>query len=291
MVDYLFVANNWKEYELIDASRGERLERWGDKILIRPDPQVIWDTPRSHSAWRSSDGHYTRSKSGGGSWDKAGLPESWGIRYGELSFRVRPMNFKHTGLFPEQAANWDWAMEKIRSAGRHIQVLNLFAYTGAATVACLAAGASVCHVDAAKGMVAWGKENAAASGVAEGGVRWIVDDCAKFVEREIRRGRRYDAIIMDPPSYGRGPGGEVWRLEDNLWDFVSLCRGVISDDPLFVLINSYTTGLAPSVLEYISESIFTRRYGGRSRSEELGLPVTESGLVLPCGASCRWERR
>ncbi len=291
MVDYLFVANNWKEYELIDASRGERLERWGDKILIRPDPQVIWDTPRSHSAWRSSDGHYTRSKSGGGSWDKAGLPESWGIRYGELSFRVRPMNFKHTGLFPEQAANWDWAMEKIRSAGRHIQVLNLFAYTGAATVACLAAGASVCHVDAAKGMVAWGKENAAASGVAEGGVRWIVDDCAKFVEREIRRGRRYDAIIMDPPSYGRGPGGEVWRLEDNLWDFVSLCRGVLSDDPLFVLINSYTTGLAPSVLEYISESIFTRRYGGRSRSEELGLPVTESGLVLPCGASCRWERR
>ena len=287
MVDYLFVANNWKEYELIDASRGERLERWGDKILIRPDPQVIWDTPRSHSAWRSSDGHYTRSKSGGGSWDKAGLPESWGIRYGELSFRVRPMNFKHTGLFPEQAANWDWAMEKIRSAGRHIQVLNLFAYTGAATVACLAAGASVCHVDAAKGMVAWGKENAAASGVAEGGVRWIVDDCAKFVEREIRRGRRYDAIIMDPPSYGRGPGGEVWRLEDNLWDFVSLCRGVLSDDPLFVLINSYTTGLAPSVLEYISESIFTRRYGGRSHSEELGLPVTESGLVLPCGASCR----
>ncbi|MDY5099973.1 MAG: class I SAM-dependent methyltransferase [Oscillospiraceae bacterium] len=286
----MFVANNWKEYELIDASRGERLERWGDKILIRPDPQVIWDTPRSHSAWRSSDGHYTRSKSGGGSWDKAGLPESWGIRYGELSFRVRPMNFKHTGLFPEQAANWDWAMEKIRSAGRHIQVLNLFAYTGAATVACLAAGASVCHVDAAKGMVAWGKENAAASGVADGGVRWIVDDCAKFVEREIRRGRRYDAIIMDPPSYGRGPGGEVWRLEDNLWDFVSLCRGVLSDDPLFVLINSYTTGLAPSVLEYISESIFTRRYGGRSRSEELGLPVTESGLVLPCGASCRWER-
>ena len=290
-MDYLFVANNWKEYELIDASRGERLERWGDKILIRPDPQVIWDTPRSHSAWRSSDGHYTRSKSGGGSWDKAGLPESWGIRYGELSFRVRPMNFKHTGLFPEQAANWDWAMEKIRSAGRHIQVLNLFAYTGAATVAYLAAGASVCHVDAAKGMVAWGKENAAASGVADGGVRWIVDDCAKFVEREIRRGRRYDAIIMDPPSYGRGPGGEVWRLEDNLWDFVSLCRGVLSDDPLFVLINSYTTGLAPSVLEYISESIFTRRYGGRSRSEELGLPVTESGLVLPCGASCRWERR
>ncbi len=290
MVGFLFVADKWKEYELIDASRGERLERWGDKILIRPDPQVIWDTPRSHSAWRSSDGHYTRSKSGGGSWDKAGLPESWGIRYGELSFRVRPMNFKHTGLFPEQAANWDWAMEKIRSAPRHIRVLNLFAYTGGATVACLAAGASVCHVDAAKGMVAWGKENAAASGVADRSVRWIVDDCAKFVEREQRRGRRYDAIIMDPPSYGRGPGGEVWRLEDNLWDFVSLCLGVLSDEPLFVLINSYTTGLAPSVLEYISESIFTRRYGGRSRSEELGLPVTESGLVLPCGASCRWEQ-
>ena len=291
VVKVLFVADNWKEYELLDASKGERLERWGDKILIRPDPQVIWNTPKEHPAWRKSDGRYTRSQTGGGSWDKGKLPENWGIRYGELSFKVKPMNFKHTGIFPEQAANWDWSMEKIRSAGRPISVLNLFAYTGAATVACLAAGASVCHVDAAKGMVAWGKENAAASGVADRNVRWIVDDCAKFVEREIRRGHRYDAIIMDPPSYGRGPGGEVWRLEDNLWDFVSLCAGVLSDDPLFVLINSYTTGLAPSVLEYITESIFTRRFGGSSRSEELGLPVTQSGLVLPCGASCRWECR
>ena len=199
------------------------------------------------------------------------------------------MNFKHTGLFPEQAVNWDWMGEKIRGAGRQISVLNLFAYTGGATVACLAAGAAVCHVDAAKGMVAWARENAALSGVADRSVRWIVDDCAKFVEREIRRGRRYDAIIMDPPSYGRGPGGEVWKLEDNLWDFVSLCDDVLSDEPLFVLINSYTTGLAPSVLTYITDSIFTDRRGGSSRSEELGLPVTQSGLVLPCGASCRWE--
>lgn len=286
----MFVANNWKEYELIDASRGERLERWGDKILIRPDPQVIWDTPRSHSAWRSSDGHYTRSKSGGGSWDKAGLPESWGIRYGELSFRVRPMNFKHTGLFPEQACNWDFAMDKIRKANRPINVLNLFAYTGAASVACAKAGASVCHVDAAKGMVSWAKENAVSSGLADAPIRWIVDDCAKFVEREIRRGRRYDAIIMDPPSYGRGPGGEIWKLEQNLWPFVSLCAGVLSDDPLFVIINSYTTGLSASVLSYVTESIFTKKFGGHSDSRELGLPVTDSGLVLPCGATCRWEK-
>ena len=226
---------------------------------------------------------------GGGSWDKGGLPASWDIRYGSLTFHVKPMNFKHTGLFPEQAANWDWMQKKIREADRPISVLNLFAYTGGASVACLAAGASVCHVDAAKGMVAWAKDNAAASGVADANVRWIVDDCAKFVEREIRRGHKYDAIIMDPPSYGRGPGGEVWKLEDNLWDFVSLCSGVLSDDALFVLINSYTTGLAPSVLSYITDSIFTARRGGSSRAEELGLPVTQSGLVLPCGASCRWE--
>ena len=215
------------------------------------------------------------------------MPESWEISYGELTFRVRPMNFKHTGLFPEQAANWDWAMRQIRTAGRPIRVLNLFAYTGAATVACLKAGAEVCHVDAAKGMVAWAKENAAASGVREAPVRWIVDDCQKFVEREIRRGKRYDAVIMDPPSYGRGPGGEVWKLEQNLWPFVSLCADVLSEEPLFLLINSYTTGLSPTVLSYVSESIFSRRFGGHSESRELGLPVTESGLVLPCGASCR----
>lgn len=285
----MWVSGNWRDYELIDCSEGEKLERWGEYTLVRPDPQAIWKTPRRDKRWRTSDGRYERSHSGGGAWDKHSLPASWQISYGELKFNVKPMNFKHTGIFPEQAANWDFIMRKIRSAGREISVLNLFAYTGAATVAALAAGASVCHVDAAKGMVAWAKENAAASGVAGRPVRWIVDDCAKFVEREIRRGRRYDAIIMDPPSYGRGPGGEVWKLEDSLWDFVSLTAGVLSDDPLFVIINSYTTGLAPSVLTYISESIFTRRFGGKSESDELGLPVTASGLCLPAGAACRWE--
>ena len=286
----MFLADQWKDYELLDCSRGEKLERWGDYYLVRPDPQVIWDTPRTDRHWNARDARYQRSETGGGSWDKKKLPESWRIRYGELCFQVKPMNFKHTGLFPEQAANWDWAMAKIRAAGRPIRVLNLFGYTGAATVACAKAGAEVCHVDAAKGMVAWGKENAALSGLAEAPIRWIVDDCAKFVEREIRRGKRYDAIIMDPPSYGRGPGGEIWKLETNLWPFVSLCAGVLSEDPLFVIINSYTTGLAASVLSYVSESIFTRRFGGRSDSQELGLPVSGNGLILPCGATCRWER-
>ena len=285
----MWLADQWKDYELIDASQGERLERWGSHTLVRPDPQAIWKTPRISPLWKHPEGRYSRSHTGGGSWDKNALPEAWSIRYRDLTFRVKPMNFKHTGLFPEQAANWDWMRQKIRSAGRPIQVLNLFAYTGGATVACLAEGAAVCHVDAAKGMVAWAKENAAASGVADRDVRWIVDDCGKFVEREIRRGRRYDAIIMDPPSYGRGPGGEVWKLEDSLWDFVSLCTGVLTDDPLFVLINSYTTGLAPSVLTYITDSLLTAPRGGASRAEELGLPVTASGLALPCGASCRWE--
>jgi len=283
------LADRWKDYELLDASSGERLERWGRYILIRPDPQIIWNTERRHPLWKKADGVYRRAKSGGGSWVVSKMPEHWDIGYGDLTFRLRPMGFKHTGLFPEQAVNWDWMQKKIREADRPISVLNLFAYTGGATVACLAAGASVCHVDAAKGMVAWAKENAAASGLSDRPVRWIIDDCAKFVEREIRRGRRYDAIIMDPPSYGRGPSGEVWKLEENLWDFVSLCSGVLSDDPLFVLINSYTTGLAPSVLSYITESLFTTRFGGSSRAEELGLPATESGLALPCGASCRWE--
>ena len=285
----MWVSDKWRDFELLDCSRGEKLERWGRYTVVRPDPQAIWDTPRSDRRWQHCDGRYTRSASGGGSWDRGSLPASWQISYGELTFNVKPMSFKHTGLFPEQAANWDYIMRKVRSAGRPISVLNLFAYTGAATVAALAAGASVCHVDAAKGMVAWAKENAASSGVADRSVRWIVDDCAKFVEREIRRGRRYDAIIMDPPSYGRGPGGEVWKLEDDLWDFVSLTAGVLSDDPLFVTINSYTTGLSPSVLTYIAESIFTRRFGGRAESRELGLPVTATGLCLPCGAACRWE--
>ena len=285
----MFVSDKWQDFELIDCSKGEKLERWGSFYLVRPDPQAIWETPRRNKHWNDRHGRYQRSESGGGSWDKGALPENWKIRYGELTFNVKPMNFKHTGLFPEQACNWDWAMAKIRSAGRPISVLNLFGYTGAATVACAKAGAAVCHVDAAKGMVAWGKDNAAVSGLSDAPIRWIVDDCAKFVEREIRRGRRYDAIIMDPPSYGRGPGGEVWKLEQNLWPFVSLCAGVLSDDPLFVIINSYTTGLSASVLSYVTESIFTRKFGGRSDSQELGLPVTDTGLFLPCGATCRWE--
>ena len=291
MVKTMWIADKWRDFELLDCSKGEKLERWGDYYLVRPDPQAIWETPRRDPHWNSRSARYSRSATGGGSWDKGSLPANWQVRYGDLTFNVKPMNFKHTGLFPEQAANWDWAMEKIRRAGRPISVLNLFAYTGGATVACAKAGASVCHVDAAKGMVAWGKENAAASGLSDAPIRWIVDDCAKFVEREIRRGRRYDAIIMDPPSYGRGPGGEVWKLEQNLWGFVSLCAGVLSDEPLFVIINSYTTGLSPSVLSYVSESIFTKKFGGSSDSQELGLPVTDSGLVLPCGATCRWESK
>ena len=287
----LWISDQWKDYEVLDASEGERLERWGKYVLVRPDPQVIWATPHDVPQWKKYDARYIRSNTGGGHWSDHHLPERWQIRYRDyLTFNVKPMNFKHTGLFPEQATNWDWAMAKIRAAGRPISVLNLFGYTGAATVACAKAGAQVCHVDAAKGMVAWGKENAAASGLADAPIRWIVDDCGKFVEREIRRGRRYDAIIMDPPSYGRGPGGEVWKLEQNLWPFVSLCAGVLSDDPLFVIINSYTTGLSASVLSYVTESIFTKKFGGRSDSQELGLPVTDSGLYLPCGATCRWER-
>ncbi len=285
----MWIADQWQDYELIDCSRGEKLERWKDVYLVRPDPQVIWDTPRRNRHWETRNARYIRSESGGGSWEKGEIPESWELNYGELRFRVRPMNFKHTGLFPEQASNWDWAMAKIRAAGRSVKVLNLFAYTGAATAACLKAGAEVCHVDAAKGMVAWAKENAAVNGLSGAPVRWIVDDCAKFVEREIRRGKHYDAIIMDPPSYGRGPGGEVWKLEQNLWPFVSLCADLLSKQPLFLLINSYTTGLSASVLSYVTESVFSRHHGGHAESMELCLPVTESGLFLPCGASCRYE--
>ena len=284
----MYIADKWKDFELLDCSKGEKLERWGKYYLVRPDPQVIWDTPRRNSHWNDRNGRYRRSETGGGSWDKGNLPEMWKINYGELTFNVKPMNFKHTGIFPEQAANWDWAMAKIRSAGRPISVLNLFAYTGGATVACAKAGAQVCHVDAAKGMVAWGKENAQASGLADAPIRWIVDDCIKFVEREIRRGRRYDAIIMDPPSYGRGPGGEVWKLEQNLWPFVSLCAGVLSDDPLFVIINSYTTGLAPSAVGYAANVVFGADHGGKTAVGELGLPVKSSGLMLPCGSTGRW---
>ena len=286
----MWISDGWRDFELIDCSGGEKLERWGTQLLVRPDPQAIWKTPRSHPGWRHPSARYSRSSTGGGHWDRGSVPESWEIGYRDLRFRVRPMNFKHTGLFPEQATNWDFIMNKIRSAGRPVSVLNLFGYTGAATVAAAKAGASVCHVDAAKGMVAWGKENAEASGVREAPIRWIVDDCAKFVEREIRRERRYDAIIMDPPSYGRGPSGETWRLEDNIWDFVSLTSRVLSDDPLFVIINSYTTGLSASTIGYIADSVFTKRFGGHTESQELGLRVTESGLALPCGAATRWQR-
>ena len=284
----MWIAENWKDYELLDCGDGEKLERWGRQILVRPDPQAIWEAPRCSSAWQNPDARYLRSNTGGGHWERRKLPEQWTVQYGELTFNVKPMNFKHTGLFPEQAVNWDFVMEKIRRAGRPIQVLNLFAYTGGATVACAAAGASVCHVDAAKGMVAWAKENARSSGLADAPIRWIVDDCAKFVEREIRRGRRYDAIIMDPPSYGRGPSGEVWKLEQNLYPFVKLCAGVLSDDPLFVIFNSYTTGLAPSVLGYILNLLVSGTYGGHTECAELGLPVTETGMALPCGATGRW---
>ncbi|MCI8594861.1 MAG: SAM-dependent methyltransferase [Oscillospiraceae bacterium] len=284
----MWIADGWQDYELLDCSGGEKLERWGNYTLVRPDPQAIWRTKRSHSGWKHPSARYARSRTGGGAWEKNDLPQRWEIGYCNLTFNVKPMNFKHTGLFPEQAANWDFAMERIKSAGRPISVLNLFAYTGGATMACAAAGASVCHVDAAKGMVAWAKENAKSCGLEDAPIRYIVDDCGKFVEREIRRGRRYDAIIMDPPSYGRGPGGEVWKLEDSLWDFVSLVSGVLSDKPLFVILNSYTTGLAPSVLTYLLESIVTTKFGGHTESAELGLPVSASGLYLPAGATGRW---
>ena len=284
----MWLADAWKDYEVLDTSGGEKLERWGKYVLVRPDPQGIWNTPKDDPLWRKYDARYARSSTGGGKWANLRLPEHWQVKYRELTFNVKPMNFKHTGVFPEQAANWDFIMETIRGAGRPINALNLFAYTGGATLACAAAGASVCHVDAAKGMVAWAKENAKSSGLEDRPIRWIVDDCAKFVEREIRRGRRYDAIIMDPPSYGRGPSGEIWKLEENLWPFVQLVSQVLSDKPLFVIINSYTTGLAPSVVGYIMDSIFTKRFGGHSECGELGLPVKDSGLVLPCGSTGRW---
>lgn len=286
----MWLADQWKDYEVLDTSGGEKLERWGKYVLVRPDPQVIWNTEKEDPLWKNYDARYSRSSTGGGKWNEHCLPEHWQVRYKELTFNVKPMNFKHTGIFPEQAANWDFAMQKIRSTGRPISVLNLFAYTGGATIACAAAGASVCHVDAAKGMVAWAKENAKSSGLEEKPIRWIVDDCAKFVEREIRRGRTYDAIIMDPPSYGRGPSGEVWKLEENLYDFVQLVAKVLSDQPLFFIINSYTTGLAPSVLTYLLDSIVSKKYGGHTESGELGLPVTDSGLVLPCGSTGRWTK-
>ena len=285
----MWIADGWKDYEVIDCSRGEKLERWGKYLLIRPDPQVIWNTERTAAGWKRPNGHYHRSSRGGGEWEFFSLPEQWSIHYKELTFQLKPFSFKHTGLFPEQAANWDWFGEKIRRAGRPIKVLNLFAYTGGATLAAAKAGAAVTHVDASKGMVGWAKENAHASDLSEAPIRWIVDDCVKFVEREIRRGNHYDAIIMDPPSYGRGPKGEIWKIEDSVFPLVELCAKLLSDRPLFFLINSYTTGLAPAVLTYMLGIAVKTKFGGSVRSEEIGLPVTASGLVLPCGAAGRWE--
>ena len=285
----MWIADGWKDYEVIDCSQGEKLERWGKYLLIRPDPQVIWNTERTAAGWKRPNGHYHRSSRGGGEWEFFSLPEQWSIHYKELTFQLKPFSFKHTGLFPEQAANWDWFGEKIRRAGRPIKVLNLFAYTGGATLAAAKAGAAVTHVDASKGMVGWAKENAHASSLSEAPIRWIVDDCVKFVEREIRRGNHYDAIIMDPPSYGRGPKGEIWKIEDSVFPLVELCAKLLSDRPLFFLINSYTTGLAPAVLTYMLGIGVKTKFGGSVRSEEIGLPVTASGLVLPCGAAGRWE--
>lgn len=304
----MWIADNWKDYEVLDTSAGEKLERWGKYLLVRPDPQIIWSTPHNHKGWRQKNGHYHRSAKGGGEWEFFDLPDEWSIAYplpclqkgshkatakDHLTFHLKPFSFKHTGLFPEQAVNWDWFSELIRNAqrsnaGRPIKVLNLFAYTGGATLAAAAAGAQVTHVDASKGMVGWARENAASSGLEDAPIRWLVDDCVKFVEREIRRGNKYDGIIMDPPSYGRGPKGEIWKIEESIWPFLQLTSQVLSKDALFFLINSYTTGLQPAVLSYMLNTVLTDTFGGRVEANEIGLPVTGSGLTLPCGASCRW---
>ncbi len=284
------IATEWKDYEIIDMANGEKLERWGKYILIRPDPQIIWKEKSYPEKWNKANATYKRSKTGGGAWNfKNKLPASWQIKYKELTFNIKPMGFKHTGLFPEQAANWDWMINKIQKAKRPIKVLNLFAYTGGATVACLYAGASVCHVDSSKGMVAWAKENVMSSKLQERQVRYIVDDVVKFVQREIRRGNTYDAIIMDPPSYGRGASGEVWQFENNISDLVNLCTQVLGNNPLFFLINSYTTGISAEVLNNILK-INMKKYKGKMSAGEIGLPMNASNLVLPCGIYGRWEQ-
>lgn len=294
----MWLADKWKDYEVIDCSQGEKLERWGKYLLVRPDPQVIWDTPKHEKGWKRMNGHYHRSSKGGGEWEFFDLPQEWTIHYNlpinkELTFHLKPFSFKHTGLFPEQAANWNWFSTLIADAvksGRSVKVLNLFAYTGGATIAAAAAGASVTHVDASKGMVTWAKENAVSSGLADAPIRWLVDDCVKFVEREIRRGNHYDAIIMDPPSYGRGPKGEIWKIEESVYPLVQLCSQILTDDPLFFLINSYTTGLQPAVLSYMMHTVLGK-YNGTITAEEIGLPVSSNGLVLPCGASGRFQAK
>lgn len=285
------VSSNWLDYELIDASCGERLERWGDIILIRPDPQIIWNTKRVNPLWKNAHARYHRSNSGGGQWQVyKKIPQQWSLKYRDLVFNVKPMGFKHTGIFPEQATNWDFASDIIKNADRQLNVLNLFGYTGCATLACLEAGAKVCHVDASKGMVQWAKENAVSSNLADKPVRWLVDDCMKFVAREQRRGNKYDGLIMDPPSYGRGPGGEVWKLEEQLYSFIELCSTILSDDARFFILNSYTTGLPPSVMEYMLNTILVKKFGGSVTSSEIGLHVTDSGLILPCGSTAIWKR-
>lgn len=284
------LSDQWKDYMVIDTGSGEKLERWGKYTLIRPDPQVIWSTKRKNLLWQKADGHYVRSAEGGGHWENLKVPEMWKIGYKDFTFALKPMGFKHTGLFPEQAVNWDYLTDKIKQSQTPVKVLNLFAYTGGATLACAAAGAQVVHVDASKGMVAWAKENAALSGLADKPVRYIVDDCIKFVSREIRRGNTYDGIIMDPPSYGRGPGGEVWKLEEQLYPLLTLCASLLVKDPLFFLVNSYTTGLSPSVMAYLLGVTVAPGHGGRVWADEIGLPVRETGLTLPCGASAVWER-
>ena len=284
----MYSADKWKDYRLLDANGGERLEKWGDYTLIRPDPQVIWNGERRHPGWKNADGIYRRSRSGGGEWIKKDVPEEWNVSYGDLTFAVSPMGFKHTGLFPEQAVNWDWFSKLIRESGREIRVLNLFAYTGGATVAAAKAGAFVCHVDASKGMVAKAKNNASLSGIPGDRIRYIVDDCFKFVAREIKRGSRYDAVILDPPSFGRGPGGEKWVIEECLDELVGLVCGVISGDPLFILLNSYTTGLSPQANGFVLYKNAVTRFGGKVESEELGIPVESYGICLPCGAASRW---
>ena len=291
----MWLADGWKEYQVLDTSSGEKLERWGDYILVRPDPQVIWNTPHKAPEWKKKNGHYHRSNKGGGQWEFFDLPEQWAVHYGSLTFNLKPFSFKHTGLFPEQAVNWDWTGGLIRQAkkenpNREIKALNLFAYTGGATVACAHAGAAVTHVDASKGMVTWAKENAVSSGLADAKIRYLVDDCVKFVEREIRRGNHYDGIIMDPPSYGRGPKGEIWKIEEKIFPLIQLCTKVLAREPLFFLINSYTTGLQPAVLSYMMNLEIKSRFGGNVEADEIGLPVRGGELVLPCGASGRWFR-